>query len=257
MDLQLAGKVAVVTGGSRGIGRRIAQRFAEEGAKVAICGRGEDDVARAAEELRQVGTDVFGLAGDITDAGDAEAFVNGAADELGGLDILVNNVGGSGVRSLGESTDEDWLRVYEVNVFQVARAIRLSLPHFRQRGGGSVAIISSISGWLPAGHVIYGSAKAASIFMAKELALELAPLGVRVNTVAPGSTIWPGGGWNKFKESDPEAFAEFERRHFPMGRLGKPEEIADVVAFISSPRASWINGVIIPVDGAQRQAGRD
>jgi len=255
MDLKLQGKVAVVTGGSRGIGRRIAQRFAEEGCHVGICARGKEEVERAASELRELGVEVFSRAGDVTEAEVAEGFINGAADALGGIDILVANVGGSsGGRSrMEEATDEDWLRTFQLNLFHAVRCTRLALPHFRKRGGGSVTIISSISGRIAGGYPQYGAAKAAEIHLAGELAIQLAPENVRVNAVCPGSIIWEGGGWDRVRSSRPQEFEEFLSREFPAGRLGSPEEVADVVVFLNSERASWINGALIPVDGAQRR----
>jgi 3-oxoacyl-[acyl-carrier protein] reductase len=259
MNLELKDKIAVVTGGSRGIGRRIVQKFAEEGCHVAFCARGKEDVERAAEEILALGVKVFDFQGDVTDPATMKAFVDGAADALGGMDILVANVGGSagGLKPFGETTDEDWQTTYDLNVFHAVRTTRLALPHFQKRGGGSVVIISSISGWLPGGYPQYGTAKAAEIFLARELAVALAEHSVRVNTVCPGSIIWQDGGWDRFRQSNPQVFAAFESREFPAGRLGAPEEVADVVVFLSSARASWVNGAMIPVDGAQRQSSVD
>jgi 3-oxoacyl-[acyl-carrier protein] reductase len=150
-----------------------------------------------------------------------------------------------------ESTPEDWLRTFDLNLFHAVRAARAVVPHMQQRGGGSIVIISSISGGKPAPRGQYGSAKAAEIFLAGALAWELAPDRIRVNAVSPGSILFPGGGWDRFQSQNADRYAEFERREFPWGRLGHPEEVADVVAFVLSPRANWINGANIPVDGAQ------
>ncbi|RIK41907.1 MAG: 3-oxoacyl-ACP reductase, partial [Chloroflexi bacterium] len=138
-----------------------------------------------------------------------------------------------------------------LNLFHAVRAIQAATPHMQARGGGSVVIIASISGWKPGPRAHYGAAKAAEIFLSGSLAWELAPYNIRVNTVSPGSTKFPGGGWERYQAAQPEVFGEFERNEFPSGRLGTPEEIADVVTFILSPRASWVNGANIPVDGAQ------
>ncbi|MBI2192147.1 MAG: SDR family oxidoreductase [Planctomycetes bacterium] len=259
MDLMLRGKAVAVTGGSRGIGRRIVQRFAEEGASVAFCARNKDDLDRAAAEVARLGVMTFPYEGDIIDPDKAKAFIDGAADHLGGLDILVNNVGGAvgSNKPFAETTDEDWLRTYEMNVLHAVRTTRLAIPHFQQRGGGSVVIISSISGWMPGGYPQYGTAKAAEIQLAGELAIDLAAERVRINTVCPGSILWPGGAWDRFRQAHAEVFSEFETRDLPAGRLGEPEEVADVVVFISSPRASWVNGALIPVDGAQRRSSVD
>src|SRR5581483_660069 len=144
--------------------------------------------------------------------------------------------------TLVESTPEDWLRTFELNLFHAVRAIRAAVPHMARRGGGSAVTIASISGWKPAPRAQYGAAKAGEIFLAGALAWELASQRIRVNTVSPGSTLFPGGGWERVRSTQPERFFEFERREFPWGRLGTPEEIADVVAFVLSERANWVNG---------------
>ena len=252
MDLKLAGKTALVTGGSRGIGRATPLRFAEEGCKVGICARGQEGLDKALEEIRAHGANAFGTTADVARRGDTERFINAAAEALGGVDILVNNVGGSSGAGLEDSTDDDWQHTFDLNVFHAVRATRATVPHMRARGSGSVVSISSISGWKPApAKAQYGAAKAAEMFLAGALAMELAPDKIRVNTVCPGSLFFPGGGWERFKNENPEEFAAFENRELPAGRLGTDFEVADVVVFLSSERANWINGAAIPVDGAQ------
>ena len=251
MDLGLRDKVALVTGGSRGIGRMTARRLAEEGCHVAICARGAEGVEGTLEELRAFGGRVHGVAADVTAAGEVERFVEESAGTLGGVDLLVANVGGSAGGELLESTPEDWVRTFDLNLFHAVRALRAAVPHMRARGGGSAVVISSISGWKAGPRTQYGSAKAAEIFLSSGLAWELGKDRIRVNTVSPGSTLFPGGGWERVKTNEPERFTAFEQREFPLGRLGTAEEIADVVTFVLSPRASWINGANIPVDGAQ------
>jgi len=252
MDLGLNGKVALVTGGSRGIGRATALRLAAEGCRVAICARTAEGLEQATAELRRLGeTEVYGVVADVTAAGEVERFIDQSAETLGGVDLLVANVGGMSGRGFLSSTPEDWLRTFELNLFHAVRAIRAAAPYMIDRGGGSAVTIASISGWKSGPRAQYGTAKAAEIFLAGSLAWELAPHRIRVNTVSPGSTIFPGGGWERYREARPEVFAEFEREEFPWGRLGTPEEIADVVAFVLSERASWVNGANIPVDGGQ------
>jgi 3-oxoacyl-[acyl-carrier protein] reductase len=251
VDLGLRDKVALVTGGSRGIGRTAALRLAQEGCGVAICGRTAETLEQTAAELRGLGGQVHTVAADVTAPGEVERFVDESAAALGGVDLLVANVGGSAGGALLESTPEDWLRTFELNLFHAVRAIRAAVPHMRERGGGSAVTIASISGWKPAPRTQYGAAKASEIFLAGGLAWELAPYGIRVNTVSPGSIMFPGGGWERTREQQAERFGAFEQREFPCGRLGTPEEVADVVTFVLSPRASWINGANIPVDGAQ------
>jgi 3-oxoacyl-[acyl-carrier protein] reductase len=254
VDLELQGKVALITGGSRGIGLRTARLFAGEGCSVAICGRELDTLSAAGEELRQKGVSVATIQGDVTKADEAEAIVARCVAELGGIDILINNVGGATGGKLLEATDEDWQRTFELNVFQIVRMTRLAVPHLRKRGGGAIVNISSISGWEAqlAGTAQYGASKAAAIFMTERLALELVHDNIRVNTVSPGSIIWEDGSWDRFRVKNPQSFANYVSDGFPMGRLGKPEEVADVIVFLSSPRSNWINGRHIPVDGLEQ-----
>ncbi len=254
MDLELKGKVALITGGSRGIGLRTARLFAEEGCDVAICGREADSLAAAAEELRQKGVRVTAIQGDVTDASEAAQIVDQCIAELGGIDILINNVGGATGGTLFKATDEDWQRTFELNVFQIIRMIRLAAPHMRERGGGAIVNISSISGWEAqlVGTAQYGASKAAAIFLTERLALELVHDKIRVNTVSPGSIIWEDGSWDRFRQRDPQSYDNYVSDGFPMGRLGKPEEVADVIVYLSSPRSNWINGRHIPVDGLEQ-----
>lgn len=254
MDLGLKGKVALITGGSRGIGLRTARLFAAEGCNVAICGRDSDALTTAAAELRQVGVQVAAIQGDVTDATEAAQVVEQCVAELGGIDILINNVGGSTGGALFEATDEDWQRTFELNVFQIIRMIRLAAPHMRARGGGAIVNIASISGWEEqlVGSAQYGSSKAAQIFLTERLALELVHDNIRVNTVSPGSIVWEDGSWDRFRQGNPESYANYVSDGFPMGRLGKPEEVADVIVFMASPRSNWVNGRHIPVDGLEQ-----
>lgn len=253
MDLHLKDKIALVTGGSRGIGRATALRFAEEGCKVAICARGQEGLDRALEEIRTHGVEAFGLAADVAKPGATERFVNEAAEAFGGIDILVNNVGGTaGSRDLLTSTDADWRETFDLNLFHAVRATRSAVPHMEKRGKGSVVTISSISGWKPADRgAQYGATKAAEMFIAGALAWELAGQNIRVNTVCPGSLYFAGGGWERFKNENPEQYETFRTREFPAQRLGTDFEVADAVVFLSSERANWVNGASIPVDGAQ------
>ena len=251
MDLELSGKVALVTGGSRGIGRATALTLAREGCGVAICARGEDTLKATMAELRVVSSDVWGTTADVTNASDVESFVSGAVGALGRIDIVVCNVGGSFGGSSLEASDEDWMKTLDINLLHSVRTIRSALPHMKESRGGSVAIVSSISGWKPGPGAQYGAAKASEIFLASSLAWELAPHGIRVNTVCPGSIMFDGGGWDRYQENNPDSFAAFLKRDLPEGRLGTDQEVADVIAFVVSERARWLNGALIPVDGAQ------
>ena len=257
MDLQLEGKTALVTGGTRGIGLATARLFAQEGCRLGICGRDEDQLTAVKEELQAMGVRVTAVTADVTKPEDASRFVEKCADELGGIDVLVNNVGGAaGGATIFDTTDEDWHRTFDITLLHGVRLTQLVAPHMKSRGGGSIVNVSSISGWSPQlmGTAQYGAAKAAVIFLTERLALEMLKFNVRVNTVSPGS-IQRTRGWDTYKETNPAGFDEYVREGFPMGRLGNPEELADVIVFMSSPRANWINGRNIPVDGLEQPTG--
>ena len=252
MDLGLQGKVVVITGGSRGIGRAIALTCAAEGAHIAFCARNQDGINDTVTEIQARGVQAFGFVADVTESETVERFIHASAEALGGIDIVINNVGGSKGKGLLNSSDEEWKETFDVNIFHAVRVSRTSVPYMQKRGGGSIVIISSISGYKPSPSIQYGAAKAAEIFLSSAFALELGPARIRVNTVCPGSILFAGGGWARYQERDPDRFQTFQTEEFPFGRLGTPEEVARVVAFVASPAGSWINGAMIPVDGAQQ-----
>lgn len=255
MDLGLKGKNAAVTGSSQGIGNAIANSLADEGCNVAISARNQDRLDQAVAELEAKGVKAVGIVCDLSSEAGCKKFIDEAAAALGGLDILVNNVGGSaGSRKFMESTNEEWLETFDLNVHVAVRMTRLAVPHMRGRPGAAVVHISSISGWTEqlAGCGQYGSSKSALIFLTEIMALELATDGIRVNAVSPGSIIWEGGSWDQARQTQTEAFTAYERDGFPMGRLGHPEEVADVIVFLASSRSNWINGRNIPVDGLEQ-----
>ncbi len=257
MDLGLAGKTALITGGSRGIGKATALCLAREGAKVAICARGQERLQRTLGALRSVSPDVWGCTADVTSKADIERFVSGAAGHFGGIDCLVCNVGGTVGGATLEATDAEWMSTLDMNLLHTVRTIRAALPHLQAQEHSSVVIVSSISGWKPGPKAQYGAAKAAEIFLSSSLAWELAPQGIRVNTVCPGSIYFAGGGWANFARESPEGYARFLDHELPHKRLGTDDEVADVITFLLSSRARWINGAMVPVDGAQgRPTGR-
>ena len=251
MDLGLHGARVLITGGSRGIGFAIADALAAEGASVGLVARGADGLAVAAGRLVRHGVPVTTAAADVTDTSALGRAVEDIAAALGGLDRLVANAGGTVGGNITSSGPGDFTATFDLNAGHAVELIRTALPHLRAAGGGAVVIISSITGMRPAPRTSYSVAKAAEIQLAATAAAELAADNVRVNAVSPGSIFFPGGSWEQFSQENPAAFATFLGTQFPFGRLGRLEEVADVVAFLLSRRASWISGANIVVDGGQ------
>jgi len=254
MDLKLAGRVALTTGASRGIGLATAACFAAEGCHLVISARRAADLEAARARLGAAPS-VTAVVADVTEPAQAEALVVEAVRVHGGIDILVNNVGGGGGgRRIADSTDEEWRRALEINVIQTVRMMRLATPRMAGHPGASVVNIPSISGWTPqlSSSGQYGAAKAALIFDTEIWALDLNTHGIRVNTVSPGSVLIEGNGWDRYRLSEPHGYAEYVAHGFPMGRLGTGEDVADVVVFLASPRTHCINGRSIPVDGLEQ-----
>lgn len=246
MQLELNGRNAVVTGGSRGIGRSIALMFARAGASVSICARGEAALRATEAELRQCGHAVHAAACDLSDAGAVKDYIASAGRALGGIDVLVNNASGFGL-----SDDEaGWAASINVDLMAPVRASHAALPYL-EKSQGSIIHISSISGLQPSARTPpYGAVKAALIQLTLSQAVRLADRGIRVNCIAPGSIEFPGGTWDRRKTSDP-ALYNGVLNSIRFGRLGKPEEIASVALFLASSAASWVTGQTIAVDGGQ------
>ncbi len=259
MNLELTGKIAIVTGSSRGLGLASAMALAGEGCRVVLSGRTESALASAADTVRTgaagvPGADVLTVAADLATGEGIERLLRLTVERFGGVDILVNNVGLARGASIVDTTDAEWQEAVDHTLFPAIRASRLAVPHMRRRGGGAIIMIASIWGREAGGRMTYNAVKAAEISLAKSMARDLAGDNIRVNSVAPGSILFPGGSWHRRQQSEPEEIADFVRRELPFGRFGRPEEVGSVVAFLASPRASWISGASITVDGCQSRS---
>jgi len=257
MDLGLTDKVAIITGSSRGLGLASAKALAAEGCRVTLCGRTEATLHSAARDVASVagGDDrVLAVPADLTQVEGVQRVIDDTIARFGGLDVLVNNIGLGRGGTLLETSDAEWQEAFDQTLLPAVRASRLAVPHMARRGGGSIIIIASVFGREAGGRMTYNAIKAAEISLAKSLAQQLAAANIRVNSVSPGSILFEGGSWWKRQQENPTAIAEFVKRELPFGRFGRADEVGDVVAFLASPRASWISGTSIVVDGCQSRA---
>lgn len=249
MDLGFSGKVALVTAATRGIGLAIAEALSREGARVSIVARTEADVRRAAELIGG-----HGVAADVLTEDGCKRAVAETEAALGPVDILINNFGARAGTSWADTGPKEFEAAFAGNVGVSSRMTGLVIDGMRKRGWGRVIVISSVFGREAGGAPAYNAAKAAEHSYVRSLARDVAPSGVTVNAVAPGSIMWTGGGWHRRQQADPDGIAEFVRREMPLGRFGTADEVASVVAFLCSRQASLVNGAAIPVDGAQSRS---
>jgi 3-oxoacyl-[acyl-carrier protein] reductase len=262
--MELTGKTALVTGGSRGIGRAICLALANAGAAVAVNYHlppepefGRDNAADAQEVVGAIETNggrAVAVAGSVADKTDVERIMREVVDAFGALDILVNNVGGSGgVGSFDQATAAQWTEVLDRNLMAAVWCSQRAVELMRERGG-CIVHINSIYGREYGTSAPYTAAKSALTALTKEMALDLARYRIRVNGVAPGSILFPGGSWDRRQKAQPEKVEKMVREELPWGRFGTPEEVADVVTFLCSERARWVTGATLPVDGGQGRA---
>jgi 3-oxoacyl-[acyl-carrier protein] reductase len=247
MEISFKGRKVIVAGGSRGIGRSIAQAFAAEGADVAICGRSTQSLDTAIAELKRHGGAVFGMSCDLAEASTPAQFVARAATALNGIDILVNNASGVGMND----DESGWLASINVDLMATVRTTQAAIPFIEEAGGGTVINISSISGFKAVPRSLpYAAVKAALVNYTMGLGLALAPKRIRVNAIAPGSTEFPGGVWDRRKTTDPQLYQR-TLDSIPWGRFATPLEIANVALFLASDLGLWVTGQTIVVDGGQ------
>ena len=256
MDLQLRDKVALITGSSRGLGLASARALAAEGCRVTLSARGAEALSAAAAELRGVSSAeaVHTVVADLSTREGITMAVEETVARFGRLDVLVNSMGLARGAGLLDTSDDQWQEAFDQTLMPAVRACRLAVPHMRKKGGGVIVMITSIWGRESGGRMTYNAVKAAESSLTKSLAQQLARDNIRVVAVAPGSISFPGGSWHTRQLADPAGMADFVLRELPFGRFGRAEEVGDVVAFVASPRAGWISGSSVVVDGGQSKS---
>jgi len=243
-----------VTGSSRGIGLATARVLAAEGCRTVLCARGRAGLEAALAELRADGAEAVAVEADLTTAEGVDHLIAEARAAFGPVDILINNLGGSRGPHSWEASDADWEAVLGLNVWPAMRASRAVIPEMIARGRGCIVFVASIYGRESGGAMAYNAAKAAEIALARQLARQLGPRGLRVNAVAPGPILIPGNTWDRRQRADPVGMEAFVAAEIPRGRIGRPEEVANVIAFLCSEPASLVNGACVSVDGGQSRS---
>jgi 3-oxoacyl-[acyl-carrier protein] reductase len=256
MDLGITNKYALVTGGSHGIGRAIALALADEGCHVAICARNEGRIRDTVEEIQNKGVEAVGVPADVLKLADIERVMKTIISKWATLHILINNVGGGGrwgSENIEQTSEDVWTDVYNKNAMAAIRFTVRVLPYMRKQKWGRVVTVTSTLGREGGGRPWFNMAKNSQTALMKNLAMkfDLAGSGITFNSIAPGCIMIPDTGWEKQRDEDPDAFEKMIKETFPLGRLGKPEEVANVVTFVCSERASLLNGASILVDGGE------
>lgn len=256
MDLGIKGKIALVTGASKGLGKAIAEELAREGAHVSICARNEKDLMAAAETLRGYGVQVAAIPADVARADDVQKVIDQTVNQLGGIDILVNNAGDGWLSHMLDTTDEEWRYCLDVNLMSAVRFTRAAVPHMRKRGGGRIVNISTLSAKTPLAVMNdYSTAKAAMLAFSKSASFELAPYNILVNSVCPAfvsSDLWDriaDSAVPAFGKDRGEVFQNLANQFIALKRFGQAPEVSGLVAFLASDRASFITGSSYDIDG--------
>jgi 3-oxoacyl-[acyl-carrier protein] reductase len=256
MQTGLEGKYALVTGGSHGIGRATALAFADEGCNVAICARNRKPIEETTKEIELRGVRALGISADVLNGDDVKRTIEAVVNAWGTIHILVNNVGGGGrwgAKTVEDTPEQVWTDVYGKNVLSAIRFTNLALPYMRRQRWGRVVTVTSTLGREGGGRPWFNTAKTAQTALMKNLALncELVRDGITFNSVAPGAIMIPGTGWEHEHKKNPETFNRMVQEKFPLGRLGTPEEVASVIVFVCSEKASLLNGASILIDGGE------
>ncbi|MEC8945862.1 MAG: SDR family oxidoreductase [Chloroflexota bacterium] len=255
MDLGIEGKVALVTGGSRGLGKQAAMSLAKEGVHVVICARTESTLYETVDHIRKMGGHISGFVADISQTDERQKLYESVIEENGNIDILVNNAGGSVRGDIVSTTDQQWKDLLDLNLISAIEMSRLVIPEMKEKEWGRIINVASIWGREYGGGAAYMTTKAALIALTKNTALDYAKHGILVNCVAPGSIEFAGGSWDRFQQNQPKDVVEsFVSQNLPMGKFGWPEPVGDLITFLSSENLGILTGACINIDGGQSKS---